>query len=236
MGYYSRLAAENNAGMRLGIVRKLNDIRDKCFRNLEEDPRRREESELEHFWTYSEYHQARQLLAADLEVLARTTPSGKPMMEKYEQMCCDFVSTRHDYVHEPYDEKIARTRMERYRRNLHQSRVESRLISDETTGYTTSRGSIQGPQPTPAPQTDDLPEAMKMMEMAPGLPGSLHTIQYGCKSSPKHFIELITGRVAPPEGNVTGQDAGGAGLPIPEGCSSTEAMKDQDGQSNPGDV
>ena len=92
----------------------------------------------------------------------------------------------------PYDEQIALTRMERYRRNLHQSRVESSLNSDETIKYATSRGSIQGPQQNPAPQTDDLPDAMEMMGMAPGLLGSLRIVQYGCKSSPKHFMSLIT--------------------------------------------
>ena len=213
MGYYNRLNTEGDPGMRLGIVRELNDIRDMCFSNLEEDPRMREKTELEHFWTYSEYHQARRLLSGDLELLARTTPSGEPMMEKYEQMCCYFVSARNNYVHEPFDEKIAHTRMERYKRNLD-----------------------QGPQQDPAPQTDDLQEAVATMGMVRGLLSSLRTVQYGCKSSPMTFKSLITGRVVPPEGNGTEQYAGGAGLPIPEGCLNMELTEDQDGQSNPGEV
>jgi hypothetical protein len=212
MGYHNRLTTEKDPGMRLGLVRELNDIRDMCFSNLEEDPRMREKTELEHFWIFSEYHQARRLLAGDLELLARTTPEGEPMMEKYEQMCTYFVSTRNEYVHDPFDEKIAHTRMERYKRSLD-----------------------QGPQRDPAPKTDDLQEAVATMGMAPGL-SSLRTVQYGCKSSPMDFKSLITGRVVPPEGNGTEQYAGGAGLPIPEGCLSMELMEDQDGQSNPGDV
>jgi hypothetical protein len=212
MANHILLAMEEDAGMRLGIVRELNDIRDMCFSNLEEDPRMREKTELEHFWIFSEYHQARRLLAGDLELLARTTPRGEPMMEKYEQMCTYFVSTRNEYVHEPFDEKIAHTRMERYKRSLD-----------------------QGPQRDPAPKTDDLQEAVATMGMAPGL-SSLRTVQYGCKSSPMDFKSLITGRVVPPEGNGTEQYAGGAGLPIPEGCLSMERIEDQDGQSNPGDV
>ena len=59
---------------------------------------------------------------------------------------------------------------------------------------------------------------------------------YGSKRSPSELMKMLEpGRVAPPEGDDTEHDVGGAGLPIPEGCSSMALMDGQDGQSDTGD-
>ena len=67
---------------------------------------------------------------------------------------------------------------------------------------------------------------------------SIKLVAYGSRKSPKELMELLQqpGRVAPPEGDRTAWNDGCAGLPIPEGCSSTAGMYGQDGQSDTGDV
>jgi hypothetical protein len=71
-------------------------------------------------------------------------------------------------------------------------------------------------------------------------------VPYGLRRSPLEMSQIQTnkarehyekdpGRVAPPEGVRQDEVAGKAGLPIPEGCSSTTALVGQDGQSGSGD-
>ena len=75
-----------------------------------------------------------------------------------------------------------------------------------------------------------------------GLGAAFHRVMtYGSRKSPHEFLKILAdgpGRVIPPEGRRSDEserDLGGAGLPIPEGCSSTARPDDQDGQSHPGD-
>ena len=93
--------------MRLGIVREINDIRDKIFRKMEADKRDLVEADPERFWLYSEYRRTRRKLADDTERLIMDTPSGKPIIEEYNQMCIYYVAKKGEYAHEPYDEQEA---------------------------------------------------------------------------------------------------------------------------------
>ena len=77
-----------------------------------------------------------------------------------------------------------------------------------------------------------------MMDTDALLQETFWTLLHGTKRSPQQFLDMVglPGRVAPQEGHGAGLDAGDAGLPIQEGCSSTAAMEDQDGQSDPCDI
>jgi hypothetical protein len=85
----------------------------------------------------------------------------------------------------------------------------------------------------------DMEDGSGQMDDGTGKLGAhLKKVLYGSRRSPLEFQQLLEepGRVAPPEGHGVWLYAGGAGLPIPEGCSSTSRQDGQDGQSHPGDV
>ena len=94
---------------------------------------------------------------------------------------------------------------------------------------------VGGPEGADDPGEDDQEDRVEvtMEGTRPGVRFKL--VAYG---SPQELLELLQqpGRAAPPEGIGAAWYDGGAGLPIPEGCSSTARMNGQDGQSDPGDV
>ena len=111
-------------------------------------------------------------------------------------------------------------------------------FGDVAMGIEAGKSDVSGPEGAGDSCKNGVPSRMELLTDGGGLWAHHKRVDYGSKGSPYELMRMLEqpGRVAPPEGIGTELDAGGAGLPIPEGCLSMSRRDGQDGQSDLGDV
>jgi hypothetical protein len=111
-------------------------------------------------------------------------------------------------------------------------------FGDVAMGIEAGKSDVSGPEGAGDSCKNGVPSRMELITDGGGLWAHHKRVAYGSKGSPYELMRMLEqpGRVAPPEGIGTELDAGGAGLPIPEGCLSMARRDGQDGQSDLGDV
>ena len=255
MDAFRELKATTTLEERWRLVRLINAIRSQIRMRDEEVTMLVMAENPKVFWEVICERSFQEHLETQLEDACMNTQEVEDFPALYSSTVKDYLARRGRYELRPYnnaEERHARHEMERY------YKLETAETTKGQQGRSTPDPSLGAPEGvdggsvwTPERVDQDhvgspegaaggrMYDPRKVDMDGAGLgAGSIRVIPYGAKGSPSELMVLLAsgpGRVAPPEGyGVVGED-GGAGLPIPEGCSSTARPDGQDGQSHPGD-
>ena len=237
---FRQLQEENNSGQRLGLVRSINSIRDSIRKEVEEASEERMMEDPKYFWEVVHDSECRGKLEIELENLCENETDQIKFMDGYRNLVEDYRLRRGIYAHPEYDEEEAKESQGCYfdSGKAIEYALRTGILEKTYTMEELKTPIVYRPEGSDDSGEDDDENRLVVTVDGPRPGTRIKLVAYGSRRSPKEFLRLLQqpGRVAPPEGNGAAWSDGVAGLPIPEGCSSTARMYGQDGQPDTGDV
>ena len=237
---FRQLQEESNSGQRLGLVRSINSIRDSIRKEVEEASEKRMMEDPKYFWEVVHDRECRDKLEKELENLCENETDRIRFMDGYRNLVEDYRLRRGTYAHPEYDEEEAKESQGCYfdSGKAIEYALKTGILEKTYTMEELKTPIVYRPEGSEDSGEDNDENRLVVTVDGPRPGTRIKLVAYGCRRSPKEFLRLLQqpGRVAPPEGNGAAWSDGVAGLPIPEGCSSTARMYGQDGQPDTGDV
>ena len=193
-----------------------------------------------YYWEVAHDRMCRSKLKKELEDLCQAETDQTKFMDKYRNRVEDYRLRRGTHAHPEYDEEEARDWQGCY---FDSGKAIEDALKSGMLEKTYTLEELKVPivyHPEGSEDSGEEEDENRLVVTVDGpRPGTrIKLVAYGSRKSPKELMKLLQqpGRVAPPEGDGAAWNDGVAGLPIPEGCSSTARMYGQDGQSDTGDV
>ena len=247
---YHEAMTESDLEERLARVQEINDARRFLRIKDEELVKFVKQENPRIFWEVAQERRAQNQLEKELEAVCVREKAVETFAAAFSSAVKAYMTRIGPYAWPEYKEEDTRGEMERYTAGKRARAAAARQ------GSSSPDSDLEAPEGITEGSDDVLEDAdAGVDELVPATEGSddvrrynldygelgsvsVRVIPYGSKHSPLELMSLlpgVPGRVAPPEGYTVDMDDGGAGLPIPEGCSSTARPDGQDGQSHPGD-